>query len=619
MNRTQFSLNQNGAIFALALIALSSILVITVVLITNSLTYKQNSRYSLNNLEATSLAEAGIDKAVAALNSSGGVYNGETETQIGPGEFDVHITDIDQSTRLVEATGYIPSKENPKSKKKISITVAKGEGMSFNYGIQSGEGGFELRGGSRINGSVYSNGNILMQGGPVITGDVYIAGGTQPTADQQTECSGANCADFLFGKSVSGQNRIDIAQSFKPGTNQASTINKISLKLKKFGTPANLAVKITRDSGGKPDKNNVLTTGTLASNMVTSEYGFIDVSFVSNATLQPDTTYWIVLDTASSNNTNYWSWQMDTLGSYTRGSASWSPDWTGNTWTSAGGDLAFKTYMGGIATRIEGSGGSIVQGNVYANTVTASTFAGLSIAGSAYYQSVDSNVRVHGNSCFATPANTYCHSGATDPLPRPLPISDANIAEWETQAAAGGVVNGNQTLNWDCNQIWGTFPSKKFNGNVTVGSSCNIKFRSPVHITGNLSVQSGGRVSLDESYGDQSGVIVVDGRVLLSGAGSINGTSSANSNMLVLSKYTSPGPSFLPAIDAAGGTSSSIFYAANGNIIMSGAAHLNQITAKKVILDGGAVIDYDSGVTTPFFSSGPSGSFTVIKGTYQQK
>jgi len=154
---------------------------------------------------------------------------------------------------------------------------------------------------------------------------------------------------------------------------------------------------------------------------------------------------------------------------------------------------------------------------------------------------------------------------------------------------------------------------------VTIGSSCNIKFRSPVHITGNLSVQSGGRVSLDESYGDQSGVIVVDGRVLLSGAGSINGTSSSNSNMLVLSKYTSPGPSFLPAIDAAGGTSSSIFYAANGNIIMSGAAHLSQITAKKVILDGGAVIDYDSGVTTPFFSSGPSGSFTVIKGTYQQK
>ena len=200
MNRSQFSLNQNGAIFALALIALSSILVITVVLITNSLTYKQNSRYSLNNLEATSLAEAGIDKAVAALNTSGGVYNGETETQIGQGEFDVHITDIDQSTRLVEATGYIPSKENPKSKKKISITVAKGEGMSFNYGIQSGEGGFELRGGSRINGSVYSNGNILMQGGPVITGDVYIAGGTQPTADQQTECSGANCADFLFGE-----------------------------------------------------------------------------------------------------------------------------------------------------------------------------------------------------------------------------------------------------------------------------------------------------------------------------------------------------------------------------------------------------------------------------------
>lgn len=614
------SFNQKGAIFALALIALTSILVITVILLTNSLTYKQNARYSLDSLEATALAEAGVDKAVAALNASGGSYNGENETVVGPGSFSVKITDVDQSTRLVESTGYIPNKENPKSQRKVSITVSKGAGLSFNYGIQAGEGGFELRGGTQINGSVYSNGNILMSGGPRITGDVHIAGGTQPTADQSAECSGGNCSDYFFGKTISAQNRLDIAQSFKPGTSQASTINKISLKLKKIGSPPNLTVWIMGDSSGKPDKNNRLTSGTLASNLVTTEYGFADITFASVVTLQPNTTYWIVVDT-SSNNTNYWSWQFDTLGSYTRGSASWSPQWDAGSpvWTSAGGDLAFKTFMGGIATKIEGSGGSVVSGSVYANTLAAGGVAGLTVNGSAYYQSVDTNVRVHGSSCFAAGGNTYCHPGSTDPLPRPMPISDANIAEWEAQAAAGGVINGNQTLNWNCNQVWGTFPAKKIVGNLTVSSSCNIKFRSPVHVTGNFTVESGGKVSLEEAYGDQSGAIIVDGRVIISGAGSINGTSSNNSNMLVLSKYTSPGPGFLSAIDAGGGTSSSILYAAGGNITMSGAAHLNQITAKKIILDGGAAIDYDSGVTSPFFSSGPSGSFTTIKGTYQQQ
>jgi hypothetical protein len=613
-------INQRGAIFALALIALTIILVITVILASNSLTYKQNSRYSLDNLEASALAEAGIDKAVASLNESGGTYNGESETEVGPGSFSVMITDIDQSTRKVESTGYYPNKQNPKSTKTVSIVIAKGAGLSFNYGIQAGEGGFELRGGSKINGSVYSNGNILMTGGPTITGDVHIAGGTQPLPDQNAECDGSNCSDYQFGKSISGQNRLDIAQSFRPQTLQASSLNKISLKLKKYGSPPNLTVRIMGDNSGRPNKNNVIATGTLASSLVTQEYGFADITFTASPVLQPNTPYWMVLDT-SLNNNNYWSWQLDSLGGYTRGSASWSPDWdAGNpSWTSIGGDLSFKTFMGGTATKIEGSGGSVVQGSVYANTLMANSVAGLSIAGHAHYQSVDPNVRVHGNSCYSTPVNSYCHPNSTDPAPRPLPISEANIAEWEALANANGVINGNQTLGWNCNQVWGTFPNKKINGNVTVTSSCNIKFKSPVHITGNLIVDSGARVGLDESYGEQSGVIVVDGRVIISGAGAINGTSSASSNMLVLSKYLSPGPNFLPAIDAGGGTSSSILYAGGGNILMTGAAHLNQITAKKVILDGGAVIDYDSGVTSPFFSSGPSGSFTVIKGTYQQR
>lgn len=609
-------MNQKGAAFALALIVLTIVLVLAVVLATNSFTYKQNSRYSLNSLEATNLAEAGIDKAVASLNETGGTYNGETGTDLGDGEFSVVITNVDQNTKIIESTGYIPNKENPKSKKTVAITVAKGAGLSFNYGIQAGEGGFELRGGSQINGSVYSNGNITMEGGPIITGDVRVAGGTQPTADQQIECSAPNCLDYQFGKNVSGENRIDVAQSFRP--TQTATINKVSLKLKKVGAPANATVRILGDSSGRPNKNNVLTTGTLNANLVTTEYGFAEVAFATNATLTANTTYWIVVDT-SSNTNNYWIWQQDSLGGYTRGGPAWSPNWdvSNPVWTNASGDLSFKTYMGGVATYVQGTGGSIIQGNVYANSLLANGVAALSIGKDAYYQYVDSGVRVRGNSCLGN--NIYCHPNSTDPQPQPMPISESNIAEWKAAAEAGGTTTGNQSLGWNCVQVWGKFPARKFVGNVTVTSSCNIEFLSPVYITGNLTVESGGKIRLANSYGEQSGVIVVDGRVSMSGAGSINGSGHPDSNMLVLSNYVTAPPNNYPAISSAGGSSSSILYALNGHIILSGGAHLHQITAKKVILEGGAVIDYNSGVTTPFFSSGPSGSYSTVKGSYQLK
>lgn len=608
--------DQKGVAFALALIVLTVVLVVAVVLTTNSFTYKQNSRYSLEKLEATNLAEAGIDKAVAALNETGGTYNGEAETSIGEGEFSVSITNIDQDTKLVESTGYVPSKEDPKSTQKIAITVAKGAGMSFNYGIQAGEGGFELSGGSRINGSVYSNGNITMTGGNTITGDVRIAGGTQPTADQQADCASPNCLDYQFGKSISGENRLDVAQSFRP--NQTGVLNKVALNLKKYGTPVNASIKITEDTAGKPNKNRVLSTGTLNASLVTSQYGFVEIVFATPVSLTANATYWIVIDTLSNTTNNYWSWQQDSLGSYTRGGPAWSANWeAGNpVWTNVAGDFGFKTYMGGVATYIRGDGGNTVSGNVYANTLLAGNVGALNISKDAYYQYVDSGVRVRGNSCSN---NIYCHPGSTDPLPQPMPISESNIAEWKAAAEAGGTVTGNQTLGWNCTQVWGQFPAKKFVGNVTVSSSCNIEFLSPIYITGTLTIDSGGRVRLPAAYGEQSGVIVVDGRVIMSGAGTVNGSGNPSSNMLVLSNYVTTAPNNLTAISSGGGTSSSILYAINGNIELSGSADLNQITAKKVILSGGAEISYDSGVTTPFFSSGPSGSYSAVKGSYQLK
>ncbi len=88
--------------FILSLITLTIVTITTLGLIAGSLTFNQNSKYTTDALQANNLAEAGIDKAVAFLNASGGTYNGENETQLGSGTYEVTMTDISSTNKLIK-------------------------------------------------------------------------------------------------------------------------------------------------------------------------------------------------------------------------------------------------------------------------------------------------------------------------------------------------------------------------------------------------------------------------------------------------------------------------------------------------------------------------------------
>lgn len=624
MNKTarllSYVSDESGQIFVLAIGVLLIVLVTTIVLISGAFTYSASSKYSVDSLQANQLAEAGIDKAVAALNSTAGAYSGDPETTLGSGSYDVKVTNIDANNKIIESTGYIPSKATPKSKRTIKIQISKGDGISFGYGIQAGEGGFKMDGGSIVNGSVYSNGNIDLSGGARITGSATVAGGTQATADQETDCTNPNCAEYQFGKTISGQNRLDIAQSFKPQA--TSVINKVALKLKKFGSPANVTVRIlsnnnngtsSNEADDFPNKNSVLASGTLTSNLVTGNFGFVEVGFNTNPTLTSNTTYWIVID-SSSDNTNYWAWSQDTLSTYTRGMAKWSSNWQQNpnpTYTAISGDLGFKVYMGGVITKITGSGSSYIDGSAYANTMSGDNYSALQIAQHAYYQ-VQNSITVHGSNCNGN--NSYCHPGSTDPQPQPLPISDANIDEWK-DLADDQVQTGNLVIQWPCTT---NLEKKKYVGNVTVQGGCSIQTDTPVWITGNLIVTGGSTIRLKPSYGITSGVIVVDGKITLDGGSRMQGSGTAGSYLTALSTKVTNSESD-PSIYVSGGNSSSILYAGDGVIALDGGTNLREATAKRIYLTAGAIVTYESGVANPFFTTGPQGSFSVVKGSYQVK
>lgn len=598
-------INQKGQILVIVFIALGVVLFTVLSVVAGAQVYFLNSTHSIDVEKAITLAEAGIDKALASLNKTGGSYNGEAETVFGDGSYSVTITSKDAATKVIEATGYIPNKTNHKVKRTIKITTSRGVGVAFNYGLQIGEGGLQLGNSNTVNGSIYSNGSITAGNSNVISGDVWVAGGAQPTPDQFTpDCSGNNCQDFIFGKVVSGNSQLDVAQSFKPGS--SGVLNKVSIKIKKIssevGKPPDVTVRVLQDSSGTPDKNAVLATGTLYASLVTGSYGWIDVTFNSSPAVTMDTTYWLMIDT-SADNANYWSWQTDWAEGYSRGLPKWSPNWsTGNpTWNSPNpnGDLAFKTYLGGVLTSVRaGNNKMTVGGEVHANTIE-----NLTISKDAYYQTIITST-VSGTS----------HPGSADPPPKAFPISDANVIDWKDQADGPG----NDNTTGPISNCVSTLGPVKVIGDVTFNSGCRVTVKTPIWITGNLTLNSNNILTLDLAYGSTSGAIVVDGTVTLNSNNHLNGTGVGSSLLMVLTTFDST-TSNLDAISVNSNGNTGVYYAGKGIISPGTGNSFKELTAWGIKLINSSTIDYETGLSSSLFTSGPSGSYSLIKGTYQVK
>lgn len=589
-------LKESGQILILVFIALGVVLFTVLFIIGGAQIYFQNAQYSENAEKATALAEAGVDKALASLNKTSGSYNGESETIFGDGTYSVLVTNKDAGTKILQVTGYLPNKTNPKVRRTINIQVSIGTGISFVYGVLVGQGGISMGNGSTINGSIYSNGNVLGGNIETITGDVYVAGGIQPTADQENDCFGSNCTDFIFGKNVGGSNRLDVAQSFKPST--SSVINKVSLKLKKFGSPPNLTVRIMADHNGQPDKNNVLASGILSASLVTDQYGFIDVTFSSSPVLTADTIYWIMVAAQTLDNSNYWVWSEDIALGYPGGSPAWSDNWqAGNpVWTAINGDLDFKTWMGGVVTSISMGNGSVVRGNVHANTIN-----GITINKDAYYQSI-SNSTVEGTS----------YPNSSDPSPIGMPISEANITQWKSDAENYGISTGN------INGCPSRLGPGKIDGDVTTSNNCTIIVTTPIWITGELIFGNSTIFKMDPSLGSSSGVIIVDGTTTFQNSDNLLGTGTTGSYLTLLSTYDSR-ISGVAAINTGNSSITGILYAPIGIMSLSNNANFKESVAWQINMGTGTTLTYDSGLISTFFSAGPSGSFSLVKGTYQVK
>lgn len=578
---------QDGQIIILALIFVLIITALVASLVGYTMIQLKAHRQAVAREQGVDIAEAGVEAGLWKLNNQVG-YSGETDTSYGNGTYSVSITDLGAGSKLITADAYIPNSSAPVAHRTVQVTITTGTtNVSFNYGAQMGEGGLVMDNNSTINGNVYSNGDIIGASGTRITGTAVSANGAALTADQTNNSPTPPPNSIIFRNASAS---ADAAQSFQVSTD--GPVNKVELYLRKVGAPSNFtAIRITNDNSGNPGATTI-ASGSLNASTITTNYGWVTASFSTNPQLTSGTTYWLVLDAASTSSSNYYDWGANT--SYSNGQAK-TGVYSGGPWSATGTDGYFNLYLGGLTHTIDSM---IVGANAKAHSVTNST-----ITGTNYCQTGSGN-------------NKACDTSQPDPTSVALPLSAGNITDFENEAANGNSM-GSQTINGTTT----TIGPAKINGDLTVTNGGVLTLNGTVWVTGNINVSNNATIRLAAGYGSASGVILAGvsgssavGNINLSNNVILLGSGTTGSYLMMLSEKDDP---VNTAITLSNNASSVILYAGTGVIDVSNNGGAKEITGYKIHLNNNASITYDSGLASALFSSGPGGGWELTRQSWQ--
>jgi len=269
------------------------------------------------------------------------------------------------------------------------------------------------------------------------------------------------------------------------------------------------------------------------------------------------------------------------------------------------------------------SNGSRIKGNVFSNgniTGTGTIDNEVIVAGNGHsIEDVYVGGSVQSYSCLASAsvANlTYVTGGVhtctvrgstslqSDEIPtQPMPISQSQINDWKTEAAAGQVITGNYSIG---NNATVSLGHVKITGNLSFGNGAVLNITGVIYVQGNIIFGNSNTIRLDSSYGSLSGVFVLDGTMDTGNNTVLTGSGQEGSYLLVLSTNVSD-----TAIEVSNNADGAVFYTTVGGIKVNNNVSVSELVGYKVKLNNNAVLDYNSGLANTFFSSGPSGGWKV--------
>ncbi|MCK4520776.1 hypothetical protein KAT95_02835 [Candidatus Parcubacteria bacterium] len=193
-----------------------------------------------------------------------------------------------------------------------------------------------------------------------------------------------------------------------------------------------------------------------------------------------------------------------------------------------------------------------------------------------------------------------------DPLP--LPISDAQISVWKTEAEVN-VFDGNYTISGGETESLGPI---KITGNLEIKNNATLIMTGTIYVIQDIIINNNAVMKLDAGYGSTSGVIIADGLIDVKNGGSIQGSGAGGSYAMLLSTNSSLDPAN-PAINVDNNSAGAVFYTSDGLICLRNNMKIREATGYKLYLGNNAEIEYEVGLQDASFSSGPSGSWKIAE------
>ena len=129
----------------------------------------KNASVNLNSKKSYFLAESGSEDVTYRMIKNMTVGNSET-LGLGDSSAVTTVTTLTGGSKKISALGDVYN-----YKRKTDVILSTGVGLSFNYGMQIGNGGLNMENSASINGSVYANGNITGSNSAKITGTAFAA------------------------------------------------------------------------------------------------------------------------------------------------------------------------------------------------------------------------------------------------------------------------------------------------------------------------------------------------------------------------------------------------------------------------------------------------------------
>lgn len=266
--------------------------------------------------------------------------------------------------------------------------------------------------------------------------------------------------------------------------------------------------------------------------------------------------------------------------------------------------VAFNYAIQAGSGGIDVSGSSEIEGNLYSN----------------------GNVAVSGSAKVEDPGDVWAvgtisdqHNGIEGtkyPGSPSVALPEIDIQAWKDLAAVGGITSGNYSP--PNSGSYTNFGPREILGNMSMSSSGQkINLLGPLYIHGNLTI-SGGEWKLDDAFGSNGTIVLVDGVIDISGSVKFFGNSSGSYVLFVSTNTANTGSNQAIKYTGSGTGEKLALYAYNGAMQLTGSGKIVAMTGQTLFISGSGKIEYESGLASASFAGGPRGAWQIIPGSWER-